>query len=67
MTTQTIDDAIVDAAEIDKAHRKPIHKANYKGVSCALFPNTVNKDDGTEVTLYNVIIERRVPFDEQFL
>ena len=59
MTTQTIDDAIVEAAEIDNAHRKPIHKANYKGVSFAMFPNTVTRDDGTEVTVYNVIIERR--------
>ena len=59
MTTQTNDDVIVEAEDIDKAHRKPIHKANYKGVSFAMFPNTVVRDDGAEVTLYNVIIERR--------
>jgi hypothetical protein len=59
MTKQTIDDAIVEAEDIDNAHRKPIHKANYRGVSFAMFPATVVRDDGTEVTLFNLIIERR--------
>ena len=59
MTPQTIDDAIVEAEDIDNAHRKPIHKAHYRGVSFAMFPATVVRDDGTEVTLFNVVIERR--------
>lgn len=59
MTTQTIDDAIAEVADTDKADRKPIWKSNYKGVSFALFPNTFTRDDGTEVTLYNTVIERR--------
>ena len=59
MTTQSIDDAIAETAGADAADRKPIWKANYKGVSFAVFPHVVTRDDGTEVTLYNAVIERR--------
>ena len=59
MTTQTIDDAIAEVADTDKSDRRPIRKTNYKGVSLALFPNTATRDDGTEFTFFNVVIERR--------
>lgn len=50
-------DAIVEVADTDKSDRKPVRKTNYQGVSLAMFPNTATRDDGTEFTLFNVVIE----------
>ena len=42
MSTQSIDNAIAEVTGADMADRKPIWKANYKGVSFAIFPNVVS-------------------------
>lgn len=63
MSTPTIDDAIEAqvAAEAAATTRKqrPIESGFYKGVAWALFPKTVKRDDGTEVTVFSTVIEGR--------
>ena len=59
---QTIEEAIDEGlahAATDAPKRKPIAKGFYKGVSFAIFPKAIKRDDGTEVTVYSTVIEGR--------
>ena len=43
----------------DAKKAKPITNGFYKGVSWAVFRKIITRDDGTEVTVYNTVIEGR--------
>lgn len=58
MTQTSLEDISEEALE-DTKKAKPITRGFYKGVSWAVFPNTIVREDGTEVTIYNTIIEGR--------
>ena len=45
------------ASEAQKA--QPIANGYYKGVSWAVFPKTIVREDGNEVTIFNTVIEGR--------
>jgi len=60
MTLQTIDEAIDDAiadVSANGAKRKPVKSDFYRGISCDVFPKTIERDDGTQVTVFNTLIQ----------
>ena len=57
MTTATLDKAVADVAADTK--RQPLERGFYKGVSFAIFPKTIRREDGTEATIYSTNIEGR--------
>lgn len=58
MTQQTLDE-VDEHVVVDAKKAQPIANGFYKGVSWAVFPKTITRDDGTEVTLFNTVIEGR--------
>ena len=58
------DQAIKEAAADAKTDTRPVKKLSHKGVSIAIFPRTVQREDGTEVTIYNTVIERPYKTDD---
>jgi len=63
MSSPTIDEAIEAQAIAETAAKppkqKPLHSGYYKGVSWAVFPKTVKRADGAEVTVFSTVIEGR--------
>ena len=57
MTTATLDAAVADVAADTK--QPPLDRGFDKGVSFAVFPKTIKRDDGTEATIYSTNIEGR--------
>ena len=57
MTTATLNEAVTEASEPTKT--KPVAKFFDKGVSFAVFPKTIKKDNGDEFTVFNTVIEAR--------
>ncbi len=57
MDTATFDEAVAEVAADTK--KKPLDRGFDRGVSFAVFPKTIQRDDGTEATLYTTNIERR--------
>ena len=42
---------------------QPIKKANAKGVSLAIFPKTIRRDDGSEIVRFSTVLEGRYEKD----
>ena len=57
MTTATLDEAVANVAADTK--KQPLDRGFYKGVSFAIFPKTIKREDGTEATIYSTNIEGR--------
>ena len=57
MTIATLEDAIADVAADTK--KKPLDRGFDKGVSFAVFPKTIKREDGTEIIVFSTNIERR--------
>jgi len=54
MTTAT-----AGVAAAAKQTNAPVEKLQDRGVSLSVFPNTVKRDDGSEATFFNTVIESR--------